>query len=553
MEFNSLPLDVHLEIFSYLSVSDVRKIRQVCKQWNGLINGKFKFKRLRCQEVEDYKTITYYFEFDFYFLSTRSFLDYASANPKFQSVKYLLADLYPIFAELEVAFDFLNSFTSLENVKFVCTIQYIPLLNPREVERKTLIVSLNRLVKANISFERESLTSKVGVVLDLPSLLYLAVDSLENVKVGHPEKLRTLAIGGLFRGDPNYSEFTSLIKICSVTDDVRSISTSFIKRLPSLREIHFDFYSFCLWLKIKDHHLLEPPPSFLKATPRIFYFGFEISLNQMYSEGEQLPAVLCSDEASTRFVSRNLDRSIDNNPLVWSIDYNRMANELDDTELLGVMPRKFPEIRHLQVSGTVAEPDRLLKFIGQFKVLYIDLEGASLPPSFFQKLAENGPFIRQLVIKSDPTMSILSGDFDFAFELKSLHEINLEDCPLSLNFVARLLSELKSIRKVGLAQPRDYGFSLSLWDYGPSICLFVNGSGLFSQKTSREEAPELINTWRSRLKTGGIVCPKELQILLRHLELERQTQLFMMRKCLYDHTHSICLSKEQVRLLNFPL
>lgn len=561
MEFNLLPSEIHLEIFAYLSVREVRKIRQVCKQWNGLINSEFKFRRLRCREVgacdrDLLYGIKWNSEFDFCFKFTRAFLDYTSANPKFSRVKYLYARLQPIYARLEDAFDFLNSFTWLEDVRIVCDV-----LDRRHIqhqqsgaEKKTVIVSLNRLKRAIFDFYWNFFASKVSVMLDLPSLLYLTVESLANVQVGYPKMLRTLTIGRLFDPHLDCSQFPFLVKICSGKSDMRWISAGFIEKLPSVRELHFDFDQFRVRRVVNDHDPPEPASSSGKATVRIFHLGFETSLDQIHSKAEKFPRSLLSGEAATRFISRNLNRSVDNNSFVWTIDYNSMTSELNDTEMLSVMPQKYPNIYYLRISGTVADPHRLLKFIGQFKISYFILKGASLPQWFFRKLPENGPFIQQLQILSEASMNILSGDFDFVLELKNLRFLAIEDCKLSLNFVVGLLRKLKSINCVRVFQPQNYEFRLDLREnfpvIPPHIYLNVNESRLLSWETSREEAPKLLNIWSSQLmkKTDGCFCPRELFFKLRHLQFERQTYLFMMKKYLYDQRYSICLSKQQMRL-----
>src|SRR5699024_10711588 len=74
----------------------------------------------------------------------------------------------------------------------------------------------------------------------------------------------------------------------------------------------------------------------------------------------------------------------------------------------------------------------------------------------------------------------------------------------------------------------------------------------FSHKFCDEEVTELMDTLASRLNTDEAVCPRELWIQLRlhQLQIEEQTGRFWIRKYIYDHTHSICLTLEQMRLFN---
>ena len=54
---------------------------------------------------------------------------------------------------------------------------------------------------------------KANVLLDLPGLLCLKLESLEGITIDHPQKLRILSTIGLFRERLDYSQFTSLTKI----------------------------------------------------------------------------------------------------------------------------------------------------------------------------------------------------------------------------------------------------------------------------------------------------------------------------------------------------
>ena len=148
-------------------------------------------------------------------------------------------------------------------------------------------------------------------------------------------------------------------------------------------------------------------------------------------------------------------------------------------------------------------------------------------------------------------MSILSGDFDFIFKLENLSSLIFEDFPLSLNFMARALKELKSIDSVRISQRGNFNFVLMRTrSQELFIDLYLPHSGNLDYRILVEEAPELMNTLKSLLNADGAVCPEAIQVLLRQLGIEKQNALFMMRKYVYDQRHSICLSEEQMRLLN---
>ena len=184
-----------------------------------------------------------------------------------------------------------------------------------------------------------------------------------------------------------------------------SISASFLEKLPSLRELHVNFYG-----RLPSDYRI-PEPSLGKARPKIFYFGFEFSAREIESEGAQWPNSISSDSTgdSARFIIRNLHRSVDSNPHVHSIDYNPIAEELEDSQMFDVIPQKFPNIDHLRINGTVVDENRLFKFIDKFKIPSVTFKRTSLPQRFFEQLAENRPFISSLEL-NEPTMSILTGD-----------------------------------------------------------------------------------------------------------------------------------------------
>ena len=551
MEFNSLPLEVQLEIFSYLTVGEVMRIRRTCKRWANLIDFELKFKRLSCfqQIYSNDPTDGYHF----YFKSARSFLQHMIDDTKFSRVKELKAFLWPKYDDLAEAFDFLNSFKLLEEVVFMCFVLDLFALNSVEaVQKKTFTVRLSRLTKAFFDVSCVLAERLVSVVLDLPNLLHLRLGPLGSVSIVHPQTIQTLETWSTLFQLPglDFSKFSNLKLIRTKARDVRSISASFLESLPSLLELHIG----CSFLNNEE----TLPSLSVSKRLRVFYFGFEIAVNQINLETEwpsSFNAYNTTDD-STRFIIRNRHRSIDDNRAVESICYNSMASELDDTELFGLMFRKFPKIRYLYTDGAVTDERRLLKFIHKFQIERLFFSRTGLPRSFFELLAESCPFVRDLEIKSEP-MSVLTDDLDFVFRMKKLSMIYFSDTQLSLNFAARLLKELKSISVIYFYRSGDYQFSLNMFRLSGSIDLTVNRSGYLHYNIHDQKPGEFVNELKSRLEGrlnfDGFTCPKKLLTLLRHLKIEKQNQLFMMRKYVYDQAHSICLSEEQMRLLNFSL
>ena len=520
MEFNLLPLEIQLEIFSYLPVPQVMKIREVCKHWNGLINAEFKIKELNFYQLKSPEKRVV--DYDFRFLCIRSFLDYTSGNPMFSRVKFLHATFNLSYVQLDDAFDLLNSFRSLEEIfcfdwdddKNPNADSDLDLgIDSEAIERKQFVVSWDHLKEARFYFSPGVYAHNVSIVLDLPNLHYLQVTPLTWFTIKYPERLRILATDGLFEAELDFSKFTSLTKICTVTSDRQSITTSFLEKLPNLRELYLDHLGD--WCQF----LLEPSPSNI-AAPRIFYLDFEFSSKEI-SNSDQWPESINSPEDST-FIARNLHKSIDNNRQVHSFHYNEIARELDDAEMFEVMPQKFPTIGSLHIIGTVIDPNRLLKFIGQFQVKEIQFQRTFLPQWFFEKLPESGPFIQKLRIGTEPTISILSDDFDFMiFNLENLTTLHFEDCPLSLDFVIKLLRELQSIRHVSFRQAGNYSFWLTLWD---KCEISLDVDDIYTELNydiSSEEAAEFVQFLNSQMKVYGLfVCPRRLQALLRQLQLK---------------------------------
>ena len=282
-----------------------------------------------------------------------------------------------------------------------------------------------------------------------------------------------------------------------------------------------------------------PEPSLGKTKPKIFYFGFEVSTREIESDGERWPDCFDYDrtEATGQFIARYLHRSVDNNPHIISIDYNTIAGQLDDTAMFDVIPRKFPKIDQLRISGTVADENRLLKFIDKLKVPGFDFVRTSLPQRFFEQLAENRPFISMLIM-NEPTMSILSGDFDFALQFKNLYWLRLSDCPLALNFVVRALKELKSlvffaIDKSGQDILSQNFFSLITSASNPdSVEITIEPprlNPLHPRKLiPKEEILDLMTALARQVEDP--VSAEELHVLLGRLEFEKENALGCMRK-----------------------
>ena len=551
MMFNLLPLEIHLAIFSHLSLRKLMRIRQVCKQWKYVIDSEIKCKLLRCSQTHSFENDDETSDsYDFQFQSPKRFLH--QTGHKISKVKYLFAFMRPSYDGLQDVFDFLNSFKSLEETQFICMVSSVPEDRLEDVRGKTFAVNLDRLEKALIRID--FMPSQTSVVLNLPNLLILSIKHLKSFTILHPAKLRILSVYPLFWQlweGMDYSKFTSLTKIYTASDEVNSIPADFPKSLPSLSELHFDEYNHVQFGE--NYHPDLPGRSYtpFNGNVKIFYFGFHVCLSQIRPEGEQFPclfSIFNPSEETSRFFIRNLYWSIDNNPHIKGIHYNPIANELSDTEMFEVMLKKFPKINTLKIRN-VAEETRLLKFIDRFKFENLIFERTLVSGSFFEKLTENGSFIRTVKLKTERTMNILAGDLDFIFRFESLSYVSFLGCPLSLNFVARLLKEFNSKCSIGFSQPGNYKFHLGVSGGREGIELWVHRSRCFKTfiyKISGDEVLWLVNELKSWFNTDGHVCPRELQNLLRHLEFEKENTLFWMRKCLYDYRHSICLSEEQI-------
>lgn len=520
MEFNRLPLIVQLEIFSFLSVGEVLKIRRVCKSWANLINDEIKFKQLRCR-LALLKCVKKSFNgYDFIFISTRSMLKHTSNDPKFCRIKYLKASLtLRSHSDLEGAFEFLNSYKFLEKIEFACS----PAKSDQTIaETKRFVVSLNHLKEADLSwfFYRWS----ISVLLDLPSLHCLRLDSLRGVTIGQPEVLKTLKVNGLFEGNLDYSKFTSLEIIQTDASDLHSISARFIEELPSLKELHLDEFH----CNFEKTCLGESSPSH-QAGPKIFYFGFEIHLNDINLEPGHWPDWYSFAQDPTvnaaEFIARNRHKSIENNPFVKCLHYNSVASQLNDGEMFGLLPQRFSQINRLHLSGTIADVSRLLKFIGELKITELSFDRTSLPRSFFEQLTENCPFIENLEIGTELTMSILSGDFDFVFQMSKLSRIHFADSPISLNFVARMAKERRQIHSLRFSQPGEFNF----WYYPVEnynwMYLSVRGSDCQRAGFWNNNTPKIMNRMTKLLNVNdGFVCHNVLHDLFhKYSDLEQLT------------------------------
>lgn len=553
MKFNSLPPEIRLEIFSFLTVSEVMRVRRVCKQWNDLLNSQIKFKRLFC--VQTRPGGESYLKSGLSFESARIFLDRTSNDSKFSRVKYLMVSLCPNYDELKDVFGLLNTFKFLNEAVVDC---YVADRDRSEIQDQTFVLSLDRLEKVAIFFTGETIVSKVSVVFDLPKLSILVLDEFKSITIGHPKRLRTLAVANLFQG-LDYTQLTGLTRLYADEQDRQSITASFLENLPALLELHLDAYYLHNEKLLLD--LLEPIACG-KPSLRILFYGFEISQTDLATGLPDSYGLSGLNEDAASFIIRNRHRSIDNNQFVTSIQYN-LISALDDNELFGVFLQKFPKIRQLNVIGNVpsSDTDRLLKFINKFKLEQLSFVNTGLPAAFFKKLAKNcSPNIRQLEIEKDASMNILSGDFDFVFELKHLISLIIGNCRMPLNYLARLVEELKQISLIQFSQTANYDFRMNLCRCQNvahhTISLKVDAthrhgdpsSGIFLRyEIPHEEGSKLVNELKSRLKADGeFVCAKQLFIVLLQIEAEEAIFRLSMNKCVYDQTYSICLSKEQI-------
>ena len=223
------------------------------------------------------------YRYDFYFKSTRSFLDYTSNDPKFRRVKFLKTYLHLDYAQLDDAFDFLSSFEFLEDIHVTVLLRRFALVRSsndlEKVQEKKLVVNLEHLKRASFDFYPGPFKSKISLTLNLSSLRSIGLISLERVYISHPEKLQVLVVCGLFQGMLDYSLFSSLEYILTDVNDLRSISASFIEKLPSLRKLDLD----------DPRKLCHQPAkltSGVKEKVKIFYCGFEINIKVINLEDE---------------------------------------------------------------------------------------------------------------------------------------------------------------------------------------------------------------------------------------------------------------------------
>lgn len=555
MEFNFLQPGIQLKIFSHLSVCEVMKSRLVCRQWASLINSEFKFKQLRCMQLSclrKWLTVN-----DFYLKSTRcvkSLLDFLSNDAKFSRVKFLFVTLSVKYDEVANVYDLLNSFKCLEELKFRCEIHDAKSYNPDELQKKQFFVSLDRLKTASISFEQNL---KISVVLNLPSLLHLNIDSLRETTIGHPQKLRTLSTRNVFDQEPvmNYTQFTSLTIIYTEATHVRSIRIGFFDNIPNLQELHFTHSYFIPCYSVLKLNLPEATEGTAKL--RIYYLGFELALNQIHRmilQGDHFPEAFArydSGEMSTTFAIQNLHRSIDNNPYIESIGgyihCGELIRQLDDARVSeALFQKKFSKVFHLRLNGNV-DGHRILNFIDKLKIKELSLERCDLSQPFFQKLAKIQPSIMQLTIRPELTTNydIVSEytdlALDFVCKLRHLHCLYFFDCRLPLTLLTSLVKAKKFIPFI---QFKDF----HVFSKGKTIdsleCFSLGNYQIPGNVLS------FLDALRREFEPGEFLCYKKLWHLLNHLKFEKESHLFMMRKEIYDQTHSICLSKEQARWLN---
>ena len=431
---NELPPCLLVSIFSYLSIGEVIRLKLVCKAWretSAFVRFKsLSFYRYDFEDMDRYSYLKKPFpeNFDLYVNDFEKF--FRSTGPMVSGVKRLVFALFahPVNCGNNRLENFLNRFRMLEELELnVLGFDHFPV-----GAYPTFSLELKRLRKLEIHYEDRI------IELNCPELSYLDIDRLwlENCRIRYPEKLRTLVLKDPSR-ENDYRKFVNLknlvLDLGYRNDHVNEFTRALLARIPeSLRRlilfgpVYFNgFYS--KRLNLEDHlrrsYAIDQEISSLK----IFLNGIDRSNQLQNNEGAPLWFHLEISE----FISANLSNSVDENICLNFnlIDYNMLERQLSTFDPF--YKKLYPDygFSSITIYESVADEDRLLKFLKRMEPCYLELENNIFPLPFFDRLAKiklEGLHFNASHLGSDP------GALDFLLRMSGLESVNVQYCSLAL-------------------------------------------------------------------------------------------------------------------------
>ena len=431
---NELPPCLLLKVFSYLPISEVIRLKLVCKAWQE-ISAFVRFKSLSIyrydfEKVEEQPLIKperFPENFDLYINDFEKF--FRSTGPMVNKVQRLVVCLYahPVNYENKRLEKFLHRFRLLEELELrVLGFDYFP-----DGAYPTFSLKLKRLRKLEINYKYRI------IKLDCPQLSYLDVEksNLSTCRIRYPEKLRTLVVSKSSLNRYNFRRFVNLRNL--VLDlyfgIINEFTGTFFAGLPkSLRRLAFFFGGpfrtrYLNWLNFEDYLNKSYTTDREDSCLRVFYLGIELSLSRFTDiEREPLPAM---PDENSKFMLANLASSVDANfCLNDQIDYETLERHLPSFDPF--YEKLHPDCPYLclDISENVTDHVGPLKLIEKSKASILSIT-AAFPRSFYERLAEIGSSSIQSLTLNAASFNAEPGVLDFLLRMNGLYEAVVENCP----------------------------------------------------------------------------------------------------------------------------
>ena len=545
IHLNELPPCMLMKVFSYLPISEVIRLKLVCKAWRNTSTF-VRFKSLSIYRHYGYEEQSFtkperlLENYDLYINDFEKF--FRSTGSMVSGVQHLVVCLYnhPVNYENNRLENFLNRFQLLEdlqlNVLPITSFDRFPVPIPQ-----TFTLKLNRLRKLHLDCRWTRWARELTIELNCPKLSYLDVEKVENCLISHPEKLRTLVL----KEASNRTDFSPFVNlknlIINYGCDINWLTRAFVAGLPeSLRKLIFftsacfrDYYSNSQ--DFEDHLRKSYAIDREDSRLRIFFQGIEVSSNQFpINERERL-------RVDFGFIVANLADSIDANPCLNNlIDYHTIERHLPTFDLF--FEKMHPDYRFSSITiyGNVADEDRLFEFLKRMRSCYLELDHI-FPRPFFERLAEiklDELFFNASDLGSEP------GALDFLLRMNGLESVTVQHCPLALtdclDFMITAFERIRSLDCFDFDWMLSFSFTFSLTDSSLNLW-YIDEAGSRQnmyksckiEKYGPKNELDVLKYLNARLKQNSRlrapnVKPNQLRDRLELLflvdELKRQTQ-----------------------------
>ena len=459
-QLNELPPCLLLEIFSYLSIGEVIRLKLVCKAWQE-ISCYVRLKSLSIFYLDSkINQDEYYLR---YYKRYNNFDLYVNDFEKFiKSTHSLLSDLRRLVCWFAHSAnnggriqDFLNRFRRLEELEI--KVRYYDWEHPSH-----FTLEFERLRKLFIHCERGETFE-----LNCPELSYLDVMSLSDCCISCPEKLRTLVLQNPFEENSQIKKSVNdLIEKCVnlknlivflCNRDPNEIPHTFFERLSkSLQKLIFFESNFFKKRFSNEYNLENCFRSQYRIDQedssglRVFYLGVEVALSRFTSHKKEPVPKGGWDEKFPNFLVTNLTNSVDANVCLDYISYDAFERLLPTFDPLYEKIYSTHPNCHISLLKMVIDQERLLEFIQKARPRELSLcNEASFSRPFFDRLAEIcSSYIKEIFFDATNLGSEL-GALDFLLEMTELERITIIDSQLDviprLDFIIAIFEKIENL------------------------------------------------------------------------------------------------------------